>query len=379
MKAQKNQRCYKCGNPLEEENSADEHVLLNAIGGKLKSKDLLCEGCNSTIGGEADAELAKQLAFFSTYFPIKRDRGKTPTLKGFKSESGKDYNMQPGGRPEFGRPEIEEKKVGDEVEISASAKNEKELTTILGSLKKRFPDIDLDKWKEKYEWKEDYIDETLHFESHIGGDLAFKSILKTAINFYVLKKGSFIELKSAIDSLITEERMDMVNQFYPTKKIYKKEPKEVVHLIHLVGRKHERVLYCFIEFFSTYSFVVKLSDDYDGKNFKETYCYNILTCKELKKDVKLNFSANELKEALTTPALPSDIIKKANRAMKIGQDIQTDNEISRIVGKAVDEVFNKYKHEPLITRQMIDEFSEKVAEAYVKFALRNKKRRDIFE
>lgn len=43
-------KCYLCGKLLNEANSSVEHIIPNAIGGHLKSKNLLCKDCNSNTG-----------------------------------------------------------------------------------------------------------------------------------------------------------------------------------------------------------------------------------------------------------------------------------------------------------------------------------------
>ena len=47
-------RCYLCGTLLNESNRSVEHIIPNAIGGHLKSKNLLCKDCNSNTGQKID-------------------------------------------------------------------------------------------------------------------------------------------------------------------------------------------------------------------------------------------------------------------------------------------------------------------------------------
>ena len=63
-------RCYLCGTLLNESNRSVEHIIPNAIGGHLKSKNLLCKDCNSNTGQKIDAEISKQLNFFCEYVKI---------------------------------------------------------------------------------------------------------------------------------------------------------------------------------------------------------------------------------------------------------------------------------------------------------------------
>ena len=68
-------RCYACKEELSKSNDHYEHIIQNAIGGRLKSKGLICRACNIQFSQVIDVTLAKQLNFFSTSFNIKRDDG----------------------------------------------------------------------------------------------------------------------------------------------------------------------------------------------------------------------------------------------------------------------------------------------------------------
>lgn len=68
-------KCYVCDKEITSENETEEHILLNAIGGKLKSKKLICKGCNSDLGNKIDNSLARQLNPIANLLDIKRDRG----------------------------------------------------------------------------------------------------------------------------------------------------------------------------------------------------------------------------------------------------------------------------------------------------------------
>ena len=74
-------KCFMCGDELTEENSSDEHILLNALGGHIHSKKLICKNCNSALGSTSDDELAKELNFFASFLDVPRQRGKNQIIK----------------------------------------------------------------------------------------------------------------------------------------------------------------------------------------------------------------------------------------------------------------------------------------------------------
>jgi len=370
--------CYLCKDPLTSANASKEHILLNSIGGRLKSKELLCKTCNSKFGHEADGELARQLAFLSSYLQVKRESGESPIIRGLKTKDGKEYNILNGSKPALAKPEFDKRIENGETKYSIAARNEKELINILKGLRKKHPELDLELAKQKFQWKEEYLDEFLTHDMTIGGDLAFKSIVKTAVNYYIQSQKETEHVKHLFPYLKGEVDLKIGKHFYPITPIYKKESNEVVHLIHLYGNRYSKELYCFIEFFSSYSFLVHLSDKYEGKNISSTYCYDILQNKELNKQVTLKLKPEEVSEIYKMTKNDFETITgKLNRVMRIGNKIQTDQEISNLIRKSINKVFDKYKHEPVVTEQMISELSEEVAHAYVRFAMRGKRRTDL--
>lgn len=360
---------------LNSTNSSKEHILLNAIGGRLKSKHLLCKSCNSEFGNDSDSYLENQLQFLSSSFQVKRDRGKNQPIKGGKTADGVEYHLIDGSKPVPAKPDVSLKSENGKIEVSVSARNEEELFGILQNIKRKYPGLDIEDAKQKIVHREEYLNTPVSYNISIGGAKAFKSIVKSAVNFYIYST----ESKEAVEHLFTylkgTQDLSVVRHFYPSKSIYRKTPGEVIHLIHIRGDKHKKTLYCYVEFFSSYGFLVLLSDNYSGQNLSTTYCYDIRKNEEVKKVVNLKFKSDgvTVSEKLAKNDYKA-ITSNLQRVFKILNKEQTDKEISRIVEKAVSKVFDKYSHEPKITKQMISEFSEEIANAYVKFVYRGQSR-----
>lgn len=76
--------CYICGKELTKSNESEEHIIPNAIGGKLKSNKLICKDCNNKIGYKSDSKLAEQLNMITNLLNINRDRNNNsiPDIEG---------------------------------------------------------------------------------------------------------------------------------------------------------------------------------------------------------------------------------------------------------------------------------------------------------
>lgn len=100
------EKCFMCGLELTESNKTTEHILLNAIGGTLKSDKLICEKCNSLFGEKMDKSLFQQLHPFALLLNISRDRGKTQPLIATRS-NGEKIRIYPDGKLEAISPTVQ--------------------------------------------------------------------------------------------------------------------------------------------------------------------------------------------------------------------------------------------------------------------------------
>ena len=288
-------RCIVCGCELDETNCSDEHIILNAIGGHLKSKGLLCKQHNSVFGEDCDAELANQLQVLSSNFQVQRQRGKNPAIEGTTS-SGERYKIVDGITPVKVKPTVEIGDMEGGKSIHIEARNESELRQILKGIKAKNPNLNIDIEEVVAHGKHvsKPLDEYVTFNRSIGGDLAFRSIAKTAVEYYVLKTGDIDTIRYLIPYLKGEEAKAVVRVFMTPDSVYLLNKGEVCHVIHLESNVNEHLLYAYVEFYSVFSFLVLLSDNYDGSEIKDTYCFELNQVKEIKKDIKLGLTKQDL-------------------------------------------------------------------------------------
>ena len=119
-------KCYICGNEITHENYTDEHIIINAAGGRLKSKSLICRQCNSDFGEKIDNALAKQLNFLANQLMIKRERGKPQPIVGKKEVSKEEVCFLPDGTIP-NKPRYEETVKGNRINISMVVRDDAEL------------------------------------------------------------------------------------------------------------------------------------------------------------------------------------------------------------------------------------------------------------
>jgi hypothetical protein len=137
----------------------------------------------------------------------------------------------------------------------------------------------------------------------IDSNAVNKSIAKSAIGFFIMKRGDKKFIHHLIPFLLNKEKLDVVEPHLPDESFYHYEPGEVSHFIKLVGHPSERILYCYIGLFNTNGFIVRLNDQYDGPSINKTYIYDLLQSTELKKAILINYTRSQLFSFFPSPSL----------------------------------------------------------------------------
>jgi len=85
--------CYVCDCEITENNTYREHIILNAVGGKLVSPSIICKKCAPKFDS-IDTTLSSQLNFAGLMLDIKRDRGTNPPIKVKKDITGEKFLLK---------------------------------------------------------------------------------------------------------------------------------------------------------------------------------------------------------------------------------------------------------------------------------------------
>lgn len=113
--------CAICDTLLSANNDSKEHVITEAIGGRLKVGGFICKSCNNDTGRTWDAKLASQLLPLSHVFGVTRQRGTTPALP-ITTTTGEKLTMKPDGRFVPSNPSFLEENSVEGVRIKITAR-----------------------------------------------------------------------------------------------------------------------------------------------------------------------------------------------------------------------------------------------------------------
>lgn len=366
--------CYICDMKISQQNKSKEHIFLNSIGGKLCSYNLICQTCNSNFGNNIDAELSEQLNYLANLLNISRDRGKPRDIVSTEMTTERKIIIQPGGKPMLARPSVQKEETGNKIKFSITARNKKEFRGILKSLKRKYPHFDIENANAIEH--EELPEHPLLIKTSIGGSNSFRSICKTAINFYILNNRNKEYIKHLIPYIKNEMSLDAAYFYYPDNDIiFSRNDHEILHSIIIIGNKKSKVLYAYIEFFNTYKFVVLMSENYLEGDMTLSYFYDVISRKEIDKEFNLNISKDRLSSIVKDKALYMKEIKKSfEKVMQIVGKVQMDNLIKKIAENAIENSLKNYPNESVITQQMISELASEVASGFIPLIARNSRR-----
>jgi hypothetical protein len=127
--------CLHCDAEITEGNNTSEHVIPNALGGRLKTTSAICRNCNSRLGADIESEFIKKLSFLTNVLDVERDRGGNPDLIVEDSNTGLKLRQRPGKLAELDKNIRHQKTEDGEATISFFAKTESLAKGVL----RRFP------------------------------------------------------------------------------------------------------------------------------------------------------------------------------------------------------------------------------------------------
>lgn len=92
--------CILCSLPIPNK-TKPEHVLLNALGGRLTTRETICPDCNHEMGNGPDKDLAESTAFLRNICGLKAGDGDSPPQIRALETDGEQYDLKPGMRPQI--------------------------------------------------------------------------------------------------------------------------------------------------------------------------------------------------------------------------------------------------------------------------------------
>lgn len=169
--------------------------------------------------------------------------------------------------------------------------------------------------------------------------MAFRSITKTAISFFIHSSGDSRYIKHILPYIEGTQTMDIVRFSLLEEMPYLLNKEQVFHLLYVKADSISRRVYVYIDFFNTYSYFVNLSDNYKGPDFENVYCYDLITKSEQEIALNVQLLDTHVKDVFSeghpSPDKLQVISKRINRTMRLIDNIQIENQIEIFIGESM--------------------------------------------
>ncbi|UIZ94896.1 hypothetical protein GBN67_08065 [Acinetobacter johnsonii] len=288
-------KCTLCIKPINENNQTDEHVIPQAIGGRLKVKDFICITCNNKSGHQWDSILSDQLSFFSTSLNIKREK-KLPNYL-VKTLDGKEYLRQPNGDFILIRPMdnvIKNKDGSFNVKIEApNLKVAKDLIKKVikeNNLSSSAQDLMLKNIKHS----SSPIDQLIVNEISFGGIESGKSLVKTALAM-AFTIGIDLKQCDLATGYLLENKEACFGYFYSKNKDFIKNREDIpFHCVHIKACSASRRVYGYIEYFGAFRIVLSMASNYLGEDKVGSYMIDPINSRKIDLDIDLDVNDDDI-------------------------------------------------------------------------------------
>ncbi|DAA82071.1 MAG TPA: hypothetical protein DCS44_04700 [Cyanobacteria bacterium UBA10660] len=316
-------KCYYCGKDLNNQKVKPEHIIPNAVGGRLTSKNILCNDCNNKLA-ELDQSLSNSVYFLTNLLNPKRDNKTKSNLPIKFKFNNREFVREADGKYYSSQFKIEKTEKGFHLHLNAfySSDNGAREKAIKPAIKA------LDSLAQNYKWSAEKINEEKRklieaisrkvvdtediptFTGQIAlnqDDKLFLSMLKISIGYYLSNEYDINYLNDSIN-IIKNKDIKLAREhcyyFFPND-FYKED--SIYHSIYLKGDKQNQVLYSLVSIYGCINCIILLNDNYNGDSFEKSYFYDLRNHKEIKFEKSINLTKSEIKNILTT--LPENLVE----------------------------------------------------------------------
>ncbi|MBK3785674.1 HNH endonuclease [Paraburkholderia aspalathi] len=309
--------CAICDEEITPLNDSKEHVVPNAVGGRLKVRGFICRKCNNGSGCEWDAELADQFNWFSVTLNVKREAGVAPSHP-VKTVGGQGLLLHADGTMSPDKPVISTTEIPSGRQISIKARTRLEARKILKGLQRKYPESDFSMAFASLTEETSMPDGPIMTSFQFGGPLAGRSIVKTAVAMAFRMSIPPAGCELAMRYIKGVAATPPFAEFLSRDLVRIRPDKHVFHVVSVRGDPETKRLMGYVEYFGLGRFLVLLSTEYDGCPVQRTYSINPATAEEIKIAVDLVLSEDEFNRWLANDAVPDGSREAAfNYAMPV--------------------------------------------------------------
>jgi hypothetical protein len=320
-------KCLICDVVITDTNDSEEHIILQAIGGRLSVSGFICRNDNNKTGTEWDAVLAEALNPFSLLLSIKRQDGKKPGTELFDTLSGQKMLIRSDRSMAYQKPEINIVKEGDIKKLSIRANSVAEARQILTGMKRKYPKIDVEKALSEMQNTRIYSNDPIKKSLSIGGPAAGRSMIKSLLAFAHKLSIDARDCPLAFDYIRNEEAKSCYGYYYQSDLINNRPEQNIFHCVGISGSKSTGLLLGYLEYFSGWRVVSCLSENYTGPDIHEMHAIDPVRGKTIDLQFSLPFSKSDLEAIYDYKKIPDGAMEEA-LGLPMSMIVETGREVA---------------------------------------------------
>lgn len=303
-------RCALCDASLTPANDSSEHVILNAIGGRLEIRDFICKPCNDRTGQTWDAALAGQLNGLCLLFSIARDRGEPPSMV-ISTTAGEELVMRHRGGMTAAKPTLRRTQTDQGLRLELSVRTMAEARKMLTGLKRKHPEIDVEAVIAQAQVTRSYPEGALKQDFVVGGEDAGRSLVKSSLALAALAGVPMDSCGDALEYLRCPGSEPPFGWYYLDDLIAARPEGAPLHCVSIRADPATGLVLGYVEFFGFHRAVVCLGRGYEGLLIQATYAVDPRSGERLDLAVNLTLPESEIAPIYNYERIPKGAMEAA--------------------------------------------------------------------
>lgn len=274
-------KCIITDEELTRENDSKAHVIPSALGGRLKPLGILSKDANGLLGDKIDLPLIQAFQSLMTLLDGARDRGQNQPVR-MSDASGRTYVVEFGEPLKLAKPDYREEQVDDGTAFHIDARNLKELRTLLGRVKAKHPEFDIDEAIKHAVTVRNWPDGMLRGQLQIGPRVVFPALFVSA-SIFAVHQGypPHPILRDYVSRFDPDDpEMPPGTFYFIPPRPWISAPGEVTHIVALLASADRQEMLVYFELFNAAPVGILLP--YAGtEDARATYAVDVLTGAEV--------------------------------------------------------------------------------------------------
>lgn len=374
--------CVLCGISITSDNDSEEHILINAIGGRYKVSGVLCVRCNNGAGQTWDSALAKDLQSLGLLIGVERERGVLPSLA-IENLDGDQLLLHADGSMSPARAKFTETPDGaGAVKIEIVARTPEEARKILKGVKKKYPQFDLESAIAQAGLQSRYSKSPLNFSMGFGGALSGRSLVKSVLCFAVVNGVAAKDCTNARQYLLEDAAEACFGYWYESDLILRRPEGVPLHCVAVSNQGADGQLLGYIEFFGVRRMVVCLAESYSGAPVHASYCIDPRNSQRIVVEFNLGLNRADIQASYNYERIPEGSIERAfDSVLREAVKRSTIRARDQAIDRAVQHAFSNLDVDEgaILTDQDVEKLSGLLMHEltpYLMHVLGNRRRRD---